>query len=182
MCRVCSYASDPGRSWFASTALQQRAQFKLATFVFAKVWRSALRSLLLPSPRMPSQPHVLLRPTESCAPKQGRGTPRLGVTDPRGGTTLYSVLQARLKLLMKGGGKSHHQSWKAAWDRRISCCSSAHMWPSPRFFPLLLCRIRVQDKLLAKKASVLCRLQANTARGGPLAGDSAGAGSVRCWL
>lgn len=56
MCRVCSYASDPGRSWFASTALQQRAQFKLATFMFAKVWRSALRSLLLPSPRMPSQP------------------------------------------------------------------------------------------------------------------------------
>lgn len=100
---------------------------------------------------------------------------RTAITWPREHSTarprIYSVLQAHLKLLVKGQGTTRPWGQKA---RPISCCSSAHMWPISESSLLLPSPIQMQGKVFAKKASVLCWLQIKNACVDTLPRDSIG--------
>jgi len=122
--------------------------------------RALKQSLVIPHLRAykPQEGQLLARPRDPAQPA----------------CTLCSVWQAQLKLLTKGQGKRHHQSPGA---RKQSGRSPSLAVPVPtcgQALNLFLFSFAASkfSASFAKKASVLCWLQAKNACGDTLARDS----------
>lgn len=114
MRRVCSYVSDP--DW-SSQPCNRELSSSLVTWCLPRFCILHWDLCCYHHPRCQVRPHVLLPPMKPGSTGSGGVTTpsedrRLHVpgTPAQPACTVYSVLQAHLKLLMKGWGKRHHQS------------------------------------------------------------------------